>query len=91
MESQSLQSIAELLRESLRPSRVFKPRLLHNGSQFIAIYGTGDTETVMDITGRGTQRSIVGVAGRGNTPEAAMLDFDQRWYNETNGSKVVIA
>lgn len=47
-----------------RPSVVFRPTLSIDGNQYCALLGA-------DLQ--------VGVAGFGDTPEAAMADFDKSW------------
>ena len=47
------------------PSVKFRPTLRIEGNQWCALYG----ETLQE-----------GVAGFGNSPDAAMLDFDKAWY-----------
>lgn len=46
------------------PSVLFRPRLTIDGNQWCALYG----DNLQD-----------GVAGFGNSPEAAMADFDKQW------------
>lgn len=48
-----------------RPSVQYRPKLSIEGTGWLALYGD-------DLQG--------GVAGSGNSPEAAMLDFDRQWY-----------
>lgn len=47
-----------------RPSVLYRPRIFINGGMWCALYG----ENVQD-----------GVAGFGNSPEAAMANFDAAW------------
>lgn len=47
-----------------RPSVLFRPHLSIDGNQWCALYG----DNLQD-----------GVAGFGDSPEAAMRDFDQAW------------
>ena len=47
-----------------RASAVFRPRLFLDGNKYCALYG----ENLMD-----------GCAGFGDTPDAAMWDFDKNW------------
>ena len=49
-----------------RPSYLLKPKLSIDGNQWCALYG----ENLQD-----------GVAGFGDTPEAAFADFDKAWRN----------
>ncbi len=51
--------------ERLRPSMQLRPRLFIDGNQWCALYG----ENLQD-----------GVAGFGNSPHEAMLDFDKEWH-----------
>ena len=53
--------------ESRLPSRVYKPRIYIDGNQWCALYG----DNIQD-----------GVAGVGDTPEAAMTDFDRNWHGQ---------
>lgn len=48
----------------MRPSVLFRPSLSIDGSKWCALYG----DNLQD-----------GVAGFGDTPDAAMRDFDTRW------------
>lgn len=50
--------------EMQRPSAVYRPRLAVDGDQWGAVYG----ENLME-----------GVAGFGDSPAAAMADFDKNW------------
>lgn len=50
-----------------RPSVVFRPSLLQDGAAWCALFGDNLQE---------------GVAGFGDTPEAAMTAFDQAWWKE---------
>lgn len=57
----------EFMRAALelqRPCVIFKPTLTQDGNAWLAIYGDLPT----------------GVVGVGDTPAAAMLDFDTAWY-----------
>lgn len=53
--------------EMARPSAVYRPALMLDGTKWCALYG----ENLMD-----------GVAGFGDTPEEAMRAFDQAWLKE---------
>lgn len=53
--------------EMTRPSVLFRPTLSKDGGQWRALYGSDP---------------IKDVAGFGDTPEAAMRDFDQHWLTE---------
>lgn len=50
--------------EHIRPSVLYRPKLSLDGNQWIAIYGDNIQE---------------GVVGCGDSPAAAMLDFDSAW------------
>lgn len=50
--------------EYSRPSVMFRPRVNIDGNQWCALYG----ENLQD-----------GVAGFGDSPDAAMRDFDEQW------------
>ena len=50
--------------ESVRPSVIFRPALGRDGSQWRALYG----DNLME-----------GIAGFGDTPDAAMRDFDKQF------------
>lgn len=54
--------------ELLRPSYLYKPRLLIDGDQWCALYG----ENLQD-----------GVAGFGKTPAEAYAAFDKAWGTDT--------
>lgn len=60
----AFQEIVNAGREMQRPSVVFKPALSIDGNRWCALYG----ENLQD-----------GVAGFGESPELAMLDFDAAW------------
>ena len=47
-----------------RPSVLYKPKLSKDGNQWCALYG----ENLHD-----------GIAGFGDTPAEAMIDFDKEW------------
>jgi len=53
--------------EMQRPAVVFRPVLSIDGSQWCALYGDNLQN---------------GVAGFGDTPEAAMRAFDHAWFND---------
>lgn len=53
--------------EMVRPSAIYRPAISIDGNQWCALYG----ENLQD-----------GVAGFGDTPDAAMRAFDQAWHNE---------
>ena len=54
----------ELAWELARPSRVMRPRVYPTDQGWCALYGESPQE---------------GVAGFGDTPEAACLEFDKQW------------
>ena len=60
-------SIHETFSQYERPSIMFRPTLTADGAQWCALYGD-------DLQ--------VGVAGFGDTPEAAMREFDKAWWQE---------
>jgi len=53
--------------ENTKPCVVMKPKLSIDGNQWCALYG----DNLQD-----------GVAGFGNSPEKAMIDFDKNWKDE---------
>jgi hypothetical protein len=53
-----------LLYEQQRPSMLLRPKLLLDGNQYCALYGD-------DL--------MSGIAGFGDTADAAMRDFDKNW------------
>ena len=53
--------------EAMRPFNLLKPTLTADGSQWCALYG---------------ENLQVGVAGFGDTPEQAALEFDIAWKSE---------
>ena len=53
--------------ELTRPSLLHALKLARDGNQWCALYGD-DLE--------------VGIAGFGDSPELAMLDFDREWYKK---------
>lgn len=53
--------------EAQRPSVLFRPAIAMDGDQWCALYG----DNLQD-----------GVTGFGNTPHAAMLDFDSNWNTQ---------
>ena len=60
----TMHNIGGVVYEYGRPSVVWKPKLFRDGDQWCALYG-GDIQE--------------GVAGFGDSPSAAMLDFDRSW------------
>lgn len=50
-----------------RPFFALKPRIMPDGNQWCALYGENLQE---------------GVAGFGDTPEAAACDFDNNWFSQ---------
>jgi len=59
------EKLTYITNELTRPSVIFKPTITQDGNAWIALLGD-------DLA--------VGVVGRGNSPEAAMRDFDKSWY-----------
>lgn len=60
-------AIVEATGEYNRPSAVWRPKLTIDGDQWCALYGNDLEE---------------GVAGFGDSPEAAMRAFDVAWYTK---------
>lgn len=56
-------AIAESFYDNARPSAVYRPTLTQDGNAWLAVYGDLPT----------------GVVGCGDTPAAAMADFDKSW------------
>ena len=56
--------------EGQRPCILFKPRLFRDGDQWLALFGDNLQE---------------GVAGFGDTPDAAMRAFDEAWLKKGPG------
>ncbi|MCO5781776.1 hypothetical protein [Citrobacter meridianamericanus] len=61
----------EYTSEQARPCVVFKPTLSQDGNAWLAIFGDLPT----------------GVVGVGDSPAAAMYDFDKKWFEKTNTDK----
>lgn len=57
----------DVAHQHMRPSAVFRPELSIDGDQWCALYG---------------RNLVEGVAGFGDTAEAAMLAFDGAWHSE---------
>lgn len=57
-------SVTLAAEESVRPSVIFRPALAPDGNQWCALYGANLME---------------GIAGFGDTPDAAMRDFDKQF------------
>jgi hypothetical protein len=53
--------------EQMRPFMTLKPKIYPDGTQWCALYGENIQE---------------GVAGFGETPEQAAIDFDRRWKGQ---------
>lgn len=51
--------------EQQRPSVIWRPRVFQDGNQWCALYGSNLME---------------GVAGFGDSPDAATRDFDREWF-----------
>jgi len=60
-------SVGEAAAAHSTPSAVFKPRVFIDGDQWCALYGANLQD---------------GVAGFGDSPAAAMLDFDRAWVTD---------
>ena len=60
----------------VRPCVVWRPKLLSDGDQWCALFGENLQE---------------GVAGFGDTPEAAMVAFDLAWLNDRTPTAMRIA
>lgn len=58
----------QCLSEFDRPSVLYRPKLFIDGDKYCALYGE-------DLMG--------GIAGFGDTAEAAMRDFDTNWHQQT--------
>lgn len=61
----------EVERERARPFVLLRPRMFPDGNQWCALYGENLQE---------------GVAGFGDTPEKAAVDFDIHWLNAKAGA-----
>lgn len=66
------ESAREAAAEHYRPSVLFKPALSIDGDQWCALYGD-------DLQ--------CGVAGFGDSPAEAMLDFDRQWVTKLSPAK----
>lgn len=62
------EKLTYITNEFTRPSVIFKPTITQDGNAWIALLGD-------DLA--------VGVVGCGDSPEAAMRDFDKSWYAST--------
>lgn len=62
------EKLTHITNELTRPSVMFKPTITQDGNAWIALLGD-------DLA--------VGVVGSGDSPEAAMRDFDRSWYAST--------
>jgi hypothetical protein len=62
------QECCSAIAEWRRPSVLFRPALSIDGSVWCALYGE-DLQS--------------GVAGFGQTPEAACMDFDKNWFSQS--------
>lgn len=63
-------SVQHAVAEYERPSVMFRPKIYIDGNSWCALYG----ENLQD-----------GIAGFGNSPANAMLDFDRNWYKSFGG------
>lgn len=71
--AQAAESIRQTTGEYERPSVLYRPKLAPDGNMWIALYGDNLQE---------------GVVGIGDSPDAAMRNFDRAWYTKTtSGSK----
>jgi hypothetical protein len=62
--------------EMQRPSVLYRPSVVPDGSKWCALYGAG---------------LVSGVCGFGNTPAEAMADFDQNWLKQKTPVAVNLA
>jgi hypothetical protein len=67
------QEIYAVSHEQQRPSVLFKPSVVPDGSKWCALYG----EDLMS-----------GVCGFGDTPDEAMRDFDNNWWKQKTPTAV---
>lgn len=65
IQAKAQESITSTENEYQRPAVLFRPTLTLDGNAWIAVYGP-------DLQ--------VGVVGTGDSPYAAMADFDRAWY-----------
>lgn len=63
-ESRIYEETMASLHEQQRPSMLLKPKLFLDGTQYCVLYG---------------DNLMTGVAGFGDTADAAMRDFDKNW------------
>lgn len=61
--------------EQQRPSAIYRPSISIDGNQWCALYG----DNLQD-----------GVAGFGDSPEAAMQDFDAQWQKKLEAKKPIL-
>lgn len=59
--------------EMVRPSVIYRPKISQDGDQWCALYGD-------DL--------VQGVAGFGDTPDAAMRAFDVAWWGEKTAAAI---
>ncbi len=59
--------------EQMRPSIIYRPFISIDGNQWCALYG----DNLQD-----------GVAGFGDSPAKAMIDFDKQWVRELNTHEI---
>ena len=62
--------IMDAVAEYDRPSTVYKPKLMVDGNQWMALFGDNIQE---------------GVCGWGNSPAEAYVDFDREWNDALKG------
>ena len=64
VKAQAHDAISSIENDLRRPSVLFRPRLMVDGNQWVALYGDNLQE---------------GVVGVGDSPDAATWDFDRAW------------
>ena len=67
------ESFRATLAQYERPSVLYRPTVVPDGSKWSALYGTNLME---------------GVSGFGDTPEEAMRDFDNNWWKQKTPTAV---
>lgn len=68
-ESRFREAITAVEHSLTRPFMLLRPKMILEGNQWCALYGDFPT----------------GVAGFGDTPDAASWDFDKKWHHEKAG------
>jgi hypothetical protein len=66
-----MQGIEQQFAEHARPSAVYRPSIAIDGNQWCALYG---------------ENLQAGVVGFGDSPAAAMSDFDRNWFAKIGAS-----